>query len=260
MLRSGFVGSALLTLLLSACANGVANDLPSAPTVRMTRLTITPPGGASIIAGTSVEILTSGTTLGLGAIAEYSDSSIRYVDATWTSSDTNVIAFSGTTMHGVSRGTATVTARAQGMSDTETFIVEPDVAGSWSGYYVVDQCSASSGSMSELICSSDPARRGLLPVGASVPVTFEVMKNGSDVSATTVLGELRGFLRGTDLGGNYFSLTGDLDGTRTRAAILEWNSHVSTHAMDAAFALQLRMENIPGFANVVAHLDQDTRR
>ena len=262
MLRSRLVGSVILTLLSCACAHGVVKELPTAPTPTTTilRLTVTPTGGASIVAGTTAPITTSGTTLGLGAWAQYSDGSGKYVDAVWTSSDTGVIAFDGATMRAVGRGTATITARAEGMSDTETFTVEPNMAGTWSGNYVVDQCAAGSGSMQELICNADPARRGILPVGTSAPLTFEIQKNGSDLSATTALGEIRGTLRGTDLGSNYFSLSGNLTVNRTTVTVVQWNGHVKTDAMEGGIGFEVRIDGIPSHAIVIAHFDQVTRR
>src|SRR5690349_16655355 len=183
MLRSRFVGSGLLILLSSACAHGVVTELPTSPTSTVTikTLTVTPTGGITLIAGMDAPITTEGATLGLGAWANYTDGTSKYIAATWSSSDTSVIAFDGSTMKAIGRGTATVTARVDGMSDTETITVEPNVEGTWSGTYVVDQCVAGSGSMTELICSADPARKGVLPVGTAAPMTFVIHKNGNDL-------------------------------------------------------------------------------
>lgn len=264
MLRSRFVGSALLTLLLSACAHGVVSELPTSPTpttsVTVKNVTVTPTGGGTLIAGMSAPILTDGTSLGLGAWVNYSDGSAKYADATWTSSDTNVITFDGGMMKAIGRGTATVTARVENMSDTETFTVEPNMAGTWSGTYVVDQCVAGSASMTELICSADPQRKGVLPVGTAAPMTFVLEKNGSDLTATTALGEIRGTLRGTDLGSNYLSLKGDLTVNRTTITVVQWNARVLTDAMEGQIGFEVRIDGIPSHAIVIAHLNQVTRR
>jgi hypothetical protein len=219
---------------------------------------ITPEGGASVIAGMSVPIVSSGNTLGLGAWANYSDQSGKYVEATWTSSDTNVIAFDGGSMKAISRGTAVVTARVNGMTDTETFTVEPNVAGTWSGTLVIDQCAAGSGSMAELVC--DRSRGGILPVGAVVPMTFEIKKNGTDLSAATALADVRGTLSGTDAGGNYFYLNGDLVLNRTTVTVAFWNGRVQTDAMESQLGLEVRIAGLPSHANLVGHFDQMTRR
>ena len=262
MLRSRFLGSGLLTLWLSACAHGVVSELPTSPTTSVTikNITVTPTGGGTLIAGVNQAITTDGTTLGLGAWATFSDGSSKYVDATWTSSDTNVIAFDGAMMKAIGRGSATVTARVGGMSDSETFTVAPNMAGTWSGSYVVDQCAAGSGSMQELICNADPARKGVLPVGTVAPMTFVIDKNGNDLTATTALGEIRGTLRGTDLGSNYLFLKGDLTVNRTTITVVQWNARVVMDAMEGQLGFEVRIEGIPSHAIVIAHLDQVTRR
>jgi hypothetical protein len=244
------------------CAHGVVDELPTSPsssaTVTMVRLMITPEGGASLIAGGSVPLVTSGNTLGLGAWANYSDGTSKYVEATWTSSDPNVIAFDDTTIKAVSRGTATVTARFNGMSDTETFTVEPNMSGTWSGNLIIDQCAAGSGSMMEVVC--DRSRNGILPVGTVVPMTFEIKKNGADLTAVAALGDVRGSLSGADAGGNYFWLKGDLVLNRTTATVGFWNGRVMTDAMESQLGLEVRIAGLPSHANVVGHFDQMTRR
>lgn len=260
-LRSRFVSIALPTLVLSAaCAHGVVDELPAAPSVTITRLTVTPTGGATMIIGDSAAITSSGTAIGLGAWAQYNDGSGKYVEAVWTSSDSNVITFDGSTMRATGRGTATVTARAEGLSDSETFTVEPNMAGTWSGTYVVEQCAAGSGSMGELICSNEQGHRGILPVGAAAPITFEIQKNGSDLTATTAFGDIRGTLRGTDLGSNYFTLKGDLAVNRTTITVVAWNAHVLTDTIDAQIGFEVRIQGVPSHAVVVAHFDQVTRQ
>jgi hypothetical protein len=260
--RSRSLGITLLILAAASCAHGVTDGLPTAPTpaTAIASLTITPTGGGTMIAGGSAPITTSGTSLGLGAWAQYTDGTAKYVQATWTSSDTSVIAFDGDTMRAVGRGTVTITARAEGLSDTETFSVDPTVAGTWSGTYVVDQCAAGSGSMSELICSADPARRGILPIGTAAPITFELQKNGDELTATAAFGEVRGTLRGTDLGSNYLTLKGDLTVDRTTITVVYWNARVLTDVMEAQIGFEVRLDGVPSHANVAAHFDQVTRR
>lgn len=226
----------------------------------MTHLIVTPSGGATLIAGMTQPIVTSGNTLGVGAWAQYSDGSSKYVEANWTSSDTGVIAFDGSSMQAVGRGTATVTAQAEGMSGTETFTVDPNMAGAWGGNLVVDQCSAGSGSMMELVCSADPARRGVLPVGTAAPVAFQIQKNGTDLVATTALGNSRGTLQGSDAGGNFFWLLGDLTASNTRITVVQWHAQVTKDAMDGQVGFEVRVDNVPSHAVVVAHLDQVKRR
>ena len=259
-LRSRFLGSALLTLLSCGCSHGVLTEMPTSPTPTVTikQLIVTPTGGASLIAGASQQLMSSGNTLGVGAWAQYSDGTAKYIAATWTSSDTNVIAFDGDTMRAINRGTATITARAEGMTDTETFTVEPNMAGAWSGNYIVDQCSAGSGSMTELICLKE--RGGSLPVGSSAPIAFQIQKSGSDLTAATALGPIQGTLRGSDVGTNHFYLSGDLFTSNAHVTVVQWNARVITDAMEGQIVFEVRINGIPSNALVVAHLDQVTRR
>ena len=262
MLLPRFAVVILVTAILSACAHGVTEQLPTAPgptTVTLSRLSVTPQG-LSLIAGGVVPITSSGNTLGLGALAQYSDGTAKYIEAAWTTSDPGVLAIEGTNIVAVSRGTATLTARAEGMTATQSFTVEPNVAGTWSGTYVVDQCAAGSGSMGELICSDAPGHKGILPVGTKAPITFEVQKNGNDLTATAALGEIRGMLRGTDLGSNFLTLKGDLTVNRTTVTVVHWNAHVKTDVMEAQIGFEVRIDNVPSHAVVVAHFDQVTRR
>lgn len=259
--RSRFAGIALLTLAAGGCANGIT-ETPTAPAgVRVTALTMTPVGGGTMIAGDSIPITSSGTTLGLGVMAGYSDGSVSYVHAAWTSSDTSVITVDGVSMAAIGRGTARVTARAEGLAVTEPFTVEPTVAGIWSGGLVVEQCSANSGSMSEVICRSDPpSKRGLFPVGGWTPISLQIQKNGRDLVVTGGVGEVRGALGGTDLGSNYLTLQGELRSNQTRLSILEWKAHVATDVMESQVAFEVRIDGLPGHALVVARFDQVTRR
>lgn len=224
----------------------------------MTRLMITSEGGPTVIAGSSVAIVSSGNILGLGAWANYSDNSGQYVEAAWTSSDTNVIAFDGGTMKAISRGTATITARANGMTATETFTVDPNMAGTWSGNLVIDQCVAGSGSMMEVVC--DRSRNGMLPAGASVPITFEIKKNGANLTAAAALGNVRGTLSGLDTGGNSFSLKGDLAANGTTVIVAFWNGLVTKDAMEAQLGLEVRIVGLPEYARAVGHFEQVTLR
>lgn len=259
-LRSRFAGISLLTLAVASCSNGIA-ETPTAPTTpRMTALTMTPVGGGTMIAGDRIPITSSGTTLGLGVMAGYSDGSVQYVEASWTSSDTNVIRFDNKTMVAVGRGTARVTATAQGASVTEPFAVEPTADGTWAGDLVVGQCSASSGSMGDVICSADPRRRGLLPVGGTAPIALQIQKNGADLAVTGGIGDVRGSLTGTDLGSNFLTLKGEIRTGNTTVTILEWNAHVAIDLMESQLAFEVRIDGLPGHALVVAHFDQVTRR
>jgi len=261
---------AVATLALARCSHGTVAALPSAPTpvtpaITLKSLTITPAGGGTIIAGNAVEITSSGplpsTGAVLGAFAQYSDGSGKYVEAKWTTSDPNVLVVSGSSLKAMSRGSASLSATAEGQTATETFNVEPTMAGTWAGNYVVDQCSAGSASMYDGICGNTPGREpGVLPVGKSAPITFQIIKNGTDLSAVTAFGELRGTITGTDRGQNFLTLKGDLKVERTTLTIVYWDSRVETDLMEGFIGFEVRIDGVPSHAQVTAHFDNVTRR
>jgi len=260
--RSRFVGIAVL-MLVSGCTHGVVDGPPTTPTpaVTLRALTVTPVGGGTLLQGHTAPILTSGSTLGLGAWAQYSDGTAKYVAATWTTSDANVIAIDGESIRAVNRGTAMLTASAEGKTASESFRVEPNMAGTWSGNLVVDQCGAGSGSMGELICNDVPSHpRGLLAVGVSVPITLQIQKSGDALTAAVTSGEWRGTLSGTDRGSNFMSFSGSLTGNRTTITIVFWNSQAKTDVMEGQIGFEVRIDNVPSNAAVVAHFENVTRR
>jgi hypothetical protein len=250
---------------LAGCAHGVITELPTAPGATIVALTITPAGGASMLAGESAPITSSGplTDTGpvLGAFAQYRDGSGKYVPATWTSSDANVIRVDGTSFMAIGRGTVTITASAEGRTARETFLVEPRSEGNWSGTFVVDRCLANSGSMAELICMSPDQGRapGLFPIGAAPPLTLQIARAGTELTAVAQFGDLRGTLTGIDRGSNLFTLKGDLTANRTTIAVGYWDALVRTDAMEGFISFEVRVEGVPGLAVVDAHLDKVTR-
>lgn len=264
-----FVVIACATLVVAGCSHGTT-VVPTAPTavvpaVTVRRLTITPVGGASIIAGKTAEITSSGpfptTGATLGAFAEYTDGSGKYVPANWTSSDTNVLVVSDGSLKAMQRGTATLTATAEGHTASETFTVEPGIAGSWAGTYVVDSCAAGSGSMHELICNDTPGRQqGILKVGARPPINFQITQSGTDLTATAAFGEIRGTLTGIDRGQNFLTLKGDLTVNTTTITLVHWDARVKTDVMEGIIGFEVRIAGIPSHANVTGHFVDVTRR
>ena len=164
LVRLRFAGAILGGALLVSFTRGVITDeqaspvapTPAAPTV--TRLTITPIGGGSMMIGGSAPVVSTGTSpntgAGVGAFAEFSNGSGRYVAATWTSSNAGVVSVTNDAITAMGRGTAIVTASFGGESDDEQFEVFGGIAGTWAGTYIVEQCSGSSGSISEVLCTA----------------------------------------------------------------------------------------------------------
>jgi hypothetical protein len=263
-LRSRYVGIALLSLVTASCAHGVVDELPTAPDpppVTATKLTITPVGGGTMLAGGSIEITTSGpfpsSGTALGAFAQYSDGSGQYVPANWTSSDPNVVTADGTTLTAVGRGEATLTATALGLTATETFKIDPNMAGTWTGRYIVEQCNAGASAIADIICGKT---RGILQAGAAAPVTFTITKNGKDLSATAAFGELRGTLTGTDRGANFLTLKGDLKANQMTLSMVYWDARVRTDAMEGFLGFEIRVAGLDSWASVTARFDSVTRR
>lgn len=265
-----FAVIAFATLALARCSHGTVSALPSAPTpvtpaITLKSLTITPVGGGTIIAGNAAEITSSGplpsTGAVLGAFAQYSDGSGKYVDATWATSDPNVLVVTGSSLRAMNRGSATLSATIGGQTATETFNVEPNMAGTWTGKYVVEQCTAGSASIYDAICGTTPGREpGVLPIGTAAPLTFQISKNGNDLTAVTAFGELRGTITGTDRGQNFLTLKGDLKVERTTLTIVYWDSRVKTDLMEGFIGFEVRIDGLPSYAAVTAHFDQLTRR
>jgi hypothetical protein len=260
---------ALATLMLGGCSHGALTEVPAAPTptplpVTVKRLIITPTGGATLIPGRTIPITSSGPLPSggaLGALAEFTDNSRQYIEATWTSSDPRVIVVADSTVRAVGPGTATLTATAQGHTTTETFTVEPGIPGTWAGTFVADQCSANSGSMEELICGSLPGRpRGMVPVGVPAPISFVITQSGKDLTAAAAIGDVRGTLSGIDRGENFLSLLGELAIDRTFVKFFHWDTRVKIDAMEGFIGFEVRMGGVPGIAQVSGHLVDVTRR
>ena len=253
-----------MSALLISCAHGVVDELPTAPGAIIRSLTITPVGGGSLIAGQSAPITASGplpeSGAVLGAFAQYRDGSGKYVEAAWGTSDAQVLIVAGGSLVPMARGTAIITARAEGMTASETFTVEPNMAGGWTGRYVVDQCGAGSTAMYDAVCNPDPTRRGILAAGTATAITLDIQKNGQELVATAQFGEQRGTLRGTDRGQNFLTLSGNLAANRTTLTIAHWDARVRTDVMEGFVGVEVRIDGLPGFAAVAAHFDTVTRR
>jgi len=263
-LRSRFLGIAVLTLALSGCSHGAVDGPPTSPSpvpsAIVVRLVITPTGG-TFLAGGSTDLVSSGSDFGVGAFAQFGDGSVKYVPATWSSSDSSVIAVDGQTLRAVNRGTAVLTARAEGKTATETFTVEPTMAGSWGGTFVVDQCAAGSGSLLEVVCNNIPGRTpGFLAVGTAVPLTMNIEKNGADLTATVQIGQMSGVLKGTDRGQNFMTFSGDIFANGARITLVIWDTRVKTDVMEGVLGFEVRMDRLPSNAAIAAHLDNVTRR
>jgi hypothetical protein len=207
--------------------------------------------------GDSVPIVTSGGLRGngavvLGAFADYSDRTGRYVDATWRSDNEDILAILGSSVVARGRGTVTLTAIFDRQTDTETFLVEAGVPGRWSGSYVVEQCAASPGSIGEVVCGSPGRAPGLAAVGATLPIAMEITDRGEDLTADISLHQTRGTLSGTKRGGGLFTLSGNIDAPPLRISFLHWDAGVGGDQMEGFIGYEIRIAGLPGLAQVAA--------
>lgn len=262
------VGGALLV----SCTRGVMTDeqanpvapTPAAPTV--TKLTITPLGGGSMMLGASAPIVSTGTSpntgAGVGAFAEFSNGTGRYVAATWTSSNAGIVSVTNDAITAMGRGTAIVTASFGGQSDDEQFEVFGGIAGSWGGTYVVEQCSGSSGSVSEVLCTAPNTDRpaGVTHVGATLQIAMQLTVNGGDVMGVVAFGNIRGTLTGKDRGAGFFFLEGTIQNESGTLTITHWDVRVLRDEIQGFINYQLRLANLPGIGVVGAKLVNVTRR
>jgi hypothetical protein len=267
-LPSRFVVIACAILVMGGCSHGTVADVPTGPSVvppvTVKRLMITPVGGGVMIAGGVIDIMSEGPLPAgptVGALAEFTDGSGHYIPATWSSSDASVLVVSNNSLRAIGRGTAILTASAQGHTATETFKVEPGIPGTWVGTYVVDDCAAGSGSMQELICSTIPGRpRGALAVGTVAPITLDIRQSGTDLTATAAFADVRGTLTGTDRGQNVLTFDGTLTANGRTATIYYWDGRVVTDVMEGFVGLEVRIAGVPSHAQVVGHFVDLTRR
>jgi hypothetical protein len=267
---SRFAWAILSAAMLVSCTRGViegesANPVaptPTAPTV--VRLTITPVGGGHLTIGGSAPIVTTGTSpvTGAGAFAEYSNGARGYVEATWTSSNPSVLSVTNEELTAVGLGTAVLTASFGGRTDDEEFQVFGGIPGSWAGTYVVEQCTGSSGSMAEVLCTPPNTGRpaGLTHVGANLPIAMELTVNGGDVTGVVSFGNFRATLTGTNRGSGFFSLQGVIENDNGSLNITHWDGRVERDQMEGYINYQLRIRGLPGSGGVGTRLTTVTRQ
>ena len=256
------LAAALAAVLAGACTVGTTDVIPTAPEPRPIRLTITPLGGGMLSVGGAAPFTIGGTTPAgvLGAFAEYNNGNDRYVAASWTSDNDTVVAIVEGGIVARGRGQATLTARFEGLSDTETFTVEGGVPGRWSGRYVVEQCVASTGVMIDALCAQSTGRAGLSPVGASIPAQMEITENGTTLTGVIQIGAIRGTLTGINRGVGFFSMQGEIRQAPHAIRILHWDTHVARDAMEGFIAYEIVIDGVNGVGSVAGKLVEMTRQ
>ena len=261
----------LAAFVAASCTRGIVSDgqLPTAPSAvapRVVKLTVTPVGGGTIVAGSTAPITTDGPLPSnggaLGAFAEYNNGQGRYVAASWTSSDDSIAAVVNDMLVGRKSGTVTLTATFEGHTDSEAFNVDGGFFGRWSGSYVVEQCGGSTGSMQDVLCRPPAGgRSGIAPVGATLPFALEITDaGGDDISGRVHFGALSGVLPGKNRGGGYFYLTGTVRGPGGAITIIEWNARAARDIMDGVISYRLTIDGVSGVGEVAVRLKDMTRQ
>lgn len=267
---SRFAGVILGAAMLVSCTRGVVEESsnPVAPTpaaATVTKLTITPVGGGTMMIGGSAPIVSTGTSpnagAGVGAFAEFSNGTGHYVEATWTSSNARILSVDNGTLNAMGLGAAIVTATFQGQSDDERFEVIGGITGRWAGTYVVEQCGANSGSMSEVLCTPPNTGRqaGVAHVGATLPISMELSVSGTDVTGVVSLGNIQGTLSGKDRGAGFFYLQGVIESAAGTINITHWDARVQRDEMQGFINYQVRIATLPGTGAVGTKLASVTR-
>lgn len=131
-----------------------------------------------------------------------------------------------------------------------------DYSGRWSGTYVVEQCTATSGSMSDVLCSEPHGSNttgGLFQPGANLPMTLELAQNNNALAGTLGLGQISGNVIGlvTDAqtlrvtGGTSF--TDSANGFVVTNTITEWDSAIAgDQTLAGTFTFNVRVNIFPG--------------
>lgn len=259
---------ALAIFASSGCTRGVGaiDDLPTAASPRAVRLTITPTAGLHVLVGSSLPLTMSGGPppggVALGAFAQFNNGDAHYVNATWTSSDADVVAVANGTLTAGKRGSAVLTATFDGQTDTSDVIIDGGFFGRWTGTYTVVQCTANSGSMQDVVCRQpSTGRSGLAPAGAIIPVSIDIPETTSeDITARVTLGVTQGVLSGKNLGGGFFRLLGDLPIDGGTVSVVEWNMRGINDAMEGSAQYRITLHGLQGIGAVVLRLSNVVRQ
>lgn len=140
-------------------------------------------------------------------------------------------------------------------------------AGRWSGNYIVEQCSATSGSMGDVLCSAPhgSSSGGIFQIGVARPIVVELAQNGSSVDGTVSLGSVRGSVRGSVSANQSLLLSGTLTasdatvGLTITSVIASWDSFINGAVHDGNFAFNIKTNVYPGDGVVRARLSNVRR-
>lgn len=128
-------------------------------------------------------------------------------------------------------------------------------AGTWRGNYTVEQCSGSSGSMGDVLCSeARPGNSGgIFKPGVSLPLTIELSQNGTAVNGTLSLGSIRGPVNGSVINNRSLVLSGTVVyndasvGLTVTNVISNWDTVLAEGGfLVGTFSFNVRVNVYPG--------------
>lgn len=140
-------------------------------------------------------------------------------------------------------------------------------AGRWVGEYVVAECSGSSGSMGDILCSAPRGNNpgGIFQLGFRYPITIDLSQSGSAVNGAINLGQMRGTVNGSVVNQRLI-LSGTITysdasvGLTVTNVIASWDTSIVSDLLTGDFVLQIRVNVLPGDGTVRLRLQNTMRR
>lgn len=125
-------------------------------------------------------------------------------------------------------------------------------AGRWTGFYIVEQCAGSSGSMDDVLCSAPrPGNSGgIFQRGASFPITLELSQNASSVTGVISYGQIRGNVSGSVRSDQSLFLSGTATSSGGSSILTisttDWSTLQSGGQLNGTIAISVRFNDLPG--------------
>lgn len=178
------------------------------------------------------------------------------------------------TMMAVACGGSTPTAPTPVVIQSPPVVVAPppppaitNYAGRWVGEYVVVECTGSSGSMGDVLCSAPRPGNpgGIFQRDARFPITIDVSQSGSAVTGVMNLGAMRGAVTGSVvnqrllLSGTIVHSDATLGFTVTNV-LSQFDSAIINDLLTGDFLLNVRINLLPGDGVVRVRLQNTMRR
>jgi hypothetical protein len=133
-------------------------------------------------------------------------------------------------------------------------------AGRWSGFYIVEECSGSSGSMDDIMCSAPrPGNSGgIFQRGVSFPLALELTQNGAAINGILSLGAITGAVTGIVRSNQALSISGTVTASPgnlvVTSTLVEWDTSISGGQMVGRIGFESRVNVFPGSGVIRARL------